>query len=454
MTSRLRTSARAAASVFAAAATLLGPAPTLAQEERVSELERKVEVLTQEIEAMRPGAAADTVTRARPTWLAPAASKVYGVARGVSIGGYGEMLYENFDREREDDALARRLDRIDFLRAVVYAGYKFDDHLLFNSAIDIEHGGVFEEAAVEGSADLGSGEVTGTATSSGAVVLEFAYVEWSPRPSGGVRAGLLLQPIGLVNEWHEPPVLIGTSRPEVESTIVPSTWRAIGIAGFGTLPGDLQWRVHAGEGLDARGFNASSALRGGRQNGSTALGTQPAFSGRVDWSGAPGLVLGASGYVGDSWQEFQPSGMEIEALTTLWDVHGRWQWRGLELRGMYANGALSDAGDVSDALGLIDDARLGESFWGAYAEAAWDVMPLLAAGSRWSLAPYARYEAFDTQDDVPGGFENPANARTNVVAGAAIRPHPNVVLKGDRQWRTNDAETGVGQWNLSVGYLF
>lgn len=454
MTSRLRMFACAAVFAFTAALPAVLPAPARAQDERVSELERKLDVLTQELDALRLGAVADTAARPRPTWLAPAAAKVYGIARGVSIGGYGEALYENFDREREDDAPSRRLDRIDFLRNVLYVGYKFDDQLLFNSEIEIEHGGVYDEGEVEGAADLGSGEVTGSATLSGEVVLEFAYVEWAPRADFGMRAGLLLQPLGLINEWHEPPTFIGSSRPDVERVIVPSTWRSIGIAAFGTLPGDLQWRVHAGEGLTARAFSASNGLRDGRQGGSRALGTQPAFSARVDWTGAAGLVLGAAGYVGDSWQDFQPAGMDVEALTTLWDVHGRWQWRGLELRGVYANGTLGDAGDVSDALGLAGDARLGESFWGAYAEAAYDVMPHLAAGSRWGLLPYARFETFDTQDDVPGGAENPANARTNVVAGAALKPHPNVVLKGDRQWKSNDADTGIPQWNLSVGYLF
>jgi len=436
------------------AATALSVAPAQAQDDRVSELERKVDVLTQELDALRLGAAADTTARPRAAWLAPAAAKVYGVARGVSIGGYGEMLYENFDRKREDDVLSRRLDRIDYLRNVLYVGYKFDDQLLFNSEIELEHGGVGDEAEVTGSADLGSGEVSGTAELSGEVVLEFAYVEWTPRPSFGMRAGLLLQPLGLVNEWHEPPVFIGSSRPEVERVIVPSTWRALGLAAFGTLPGDLSWRVHAGEGLNARGFDAASGIRGGRQRGSQALGTQPAFAARLDWTGAPGAVVGVAGYVGDSWQDFQPAGLDIEALTTLWDVHARWQWRGLEVRGLYAGGTQQDAGDLSDALALIGDARLGESFWGAYAEAAYDVLPHLVAGTRWSLSPYARYETFDTQDDVPGGAENAANARTNIVAGAALKPHPNVVMKADRQWRTNDAETGISQWNLAVGYLF
>src|SRR5262249_33897856 len=62
-------------------------------------------------------------TRTSPGF-GPGASKVYS-ASGVSIGGYGEMLYENFDRTREDDALSGALGRIDFLRAVIYAGYKF-----------------------------------------------------------------------------------------------------------------------------------------------------------------------------------------------------------------------------------------------------------------------------------------------------------------------------------------
>ena len=56
---------------------------------------------------------------------------------------------------------------------------------------------------------------------------------------------------------------------------------------------------------------------------------------------------------------------------------------------------------------------------------------------------------------MPAGYaRNPAHERTVLTAGAALFPHPQVVVKADHQWRANEAETGVNQFNVALGYLF
>lgn len=409
--------------------------PVRAQDARVDELERKVDVLTEEIERLKLGAVAETTVAAPRGGLAPAASKVYGAGRGVSIGGYGEMLFETFADEREDGVRTLGTPRLDFLRNIVYVGYKFDDRLLFNSEIEIEHAGV------GGVAD-------------GEVVLEFAYLDWAPRQTLGIRAGMVLIPVGLTNEWHESPVFIGARRPDVEQRIIPTTWRANGAGLFGTLPFGLSYRAYVTEGLDARRFTADGGIRGGRQSGSEARVLNPAFSGRLDWVATPGLLVGVSSYTGDSWQETQPAAVMLKPRVSLVDLHARYEARGLQARGVLARGWLGDAADLSDQLGLLDSSRLGESFWGYYLEAAYDVLPLAYPGTRFGLLPYARFERSDTQDDVPGGTEDPANDRTTLTTGLALKPHANVILKMDHQQRRDQAKTGINQWNLAIGYLF
>ena len=425
-----------------------------ADEETTRELARRIDVLTQEVEQLRLATAADTTTKLTSRMgLGPAASKVYGVSRGVSIGGYGEMLYENFDREREDGAPSGMIDRLDFLRAVFYVGYKFDETLLFNSEVEIEHAGVHDEAAVEGQADPLTGEVTGTAELSGEVVLEFAYIEWLRRREIGVRAGMLLVPVGIVNELHEPTVFIGARRPEVEQRIIPTTWRANGIGAFGDVGTGVAYRLYVTEGLNAAHFSAAG-IRDGRQSGSQSLFTRPAVTARVDYSGTPGLVVGGSVFTGDCWQEFQPTASDLTPRLTLFDLHARWQWRGLQANALYASSSLSDAGALSDALNLTGTDRIGDSSYGTYVEGAYDLAPLWWPESRFALSPYFRWETYDTQEDVSGGAENPALEHTIVTAGAAFRPHPHVVMKFDRAWRSNAAETDTSQWNLALGYMF
>lgn len=175
----------------------------------MKDLEQKLDVLTKEIEAMRlgeapsaapapaPGAApAPALDSASRYGLGPAASRVYA-RKGVSIGGYGEVLYQNFASSKQDGTPSGVTDTIDLARAVLYFGYKFDDHFVFNSEVEFAH-------AVAGSDKEGEVEV------------EFAYVDWLSHSSAiRARAGLLLIPMGFINELHEPPSFLGARRPDV-----------------------------------------------------------------------------------------------------------------------------------------------------------------------------------------------------------------------------------------------
>src|SRR5687767_4238364 len=128
-----------------------------APDARVAELERRIDLLAAELEKLRTAGAADAAPLTGSKGFAPAAAKVYGIARGVSIGGYGEAVYENFASERQDDKPSGRRDQFDFLRQIVYVGYKFNDKILLNSEIEFEH------------ASTGKG---------GEVSVEFAYLDY------------------------------------------------------------------------------------------------------------------------------------------------------------------------------------------------------------------------------------------------------------------------------------
>ena len=421
-------------------------------EQRLGDVEKKLDAALAEIDRLKmSGATSDTMKQPVSRYgFSPAASRVYGLASGSSIGGYGEMLLERGDREREDGQPIGTNARADMLRAVLYVGHKFTSALLFNSEIEFEHGGIGDEAEVV--VDPSSGE--GSAELTGEVVLEFAYLDWQAKPWLGVRAGKVLVPMGLVNEQHEPPVFPGARRPDSERMIVPGTWAANGAGFYGTTASGLDWRAYLVEGLDAAHFSASSTVRGGRQSGSQARFTHPALTGRADWKGTEGLTLGISGYSGDSWQRSQPGGPSLSVRTSLFDVHGDYRWRAFQLRGLWASGNIGQASELSDALGLTGSDRLGERFAGGYAEALFDVASVAWPGSEWSLSPYARYETYDTQNSVPGGSEDPANEREIMTFGVVVKPHPSVVLKADREFRSNQANTETSRWNMALGWLF
>ena len=85
----------------------------------LKELGRRIEILTQEIERIQLGEAQDIGVSVN-TGFGPAASKVYQQKKsGVSIAGYGEILFQNFAKNREDGKSANKINTIDFLRNVV-----------------------------------------------------------------------------------------------------------------------------------------------------------------------------------------------------------------------------------------------------------------------------------------------------------------------------------------------
>ena len=404
-----------------------------AGDEKIRELERRIDLLAAELEKTRTGEPAGGDALAGRKGFAPAASKVYGISRGVSIGGYGEAVYENYAREREDGKPSGRIDQLDFVRAITYVGYKFSDRIVFNSELEFEHG-----SAAPGRA--------------GEVSVEFAYLDFQPWEKAGFRAGLLLVPMGFLNELHEAPIYHGAKRPDVESAVLPSTWRENGAGIFGET-GPLQWRGYVVAGLNSAGFTAAG-IRGGRQHGARSKAEDFAVTGRVDLTTVPGLLAGASFFSGGSGHDAVVDGQTIGGRVTLWDAHAQYEYRGLQLRALYAQGSIDDAGLINTQNKLTARQSVGEGQKGWYVQAAFDVMTL-RSGARWAVTPFLRYEKIDTQDGVPAGFEeDPATDRDVFTAGVGVKPITNVVLKADFQKHSNAAGSGTNQLNVAVGYLF
>lgn len=404
----------------------------------VEELRRQIDVLTREIENLKsaaPEKAPEAKGNRGSFGLGPAASKIYGVTRGVSIGGYGEAIYQNFDRERDDGERSEQTDTIDLTRAVFYFGYKFDEHFLFNSEIEYEH-------ATTGEGDEEKGEVS----------VEFAYLDYLVRPEFNLRAGLVLLPMGFINELHEPPVFLGARRPDVEDRILPSTWRELGLGVFGDA-GPFAYRGYLVNGLDAAGFEGEEPLHEARQGGSNASAEDFAVTGRLDFVGVPGLLVGASGYTGNSAQGREVDGDSFDGRVTLWDAHAEWRWRGIQARALTSRGTIGDAAEINAFNGFSGTESVPRKFTGSYVEAGYDV--LFPRGGRASLVPFARWERYNTQDEVPAGFAaNPENDVRLWTLGLQFRPIPQVVVKLDYQDYRNEASTGVDRWNLALGWLF
>jgi hypothetical protein len=410
---------------------------------KIDELSRRIDILAKEIESLKMGETAPAIEAGAPSGersaerygVGPAAAKIYGIQKGVSIGGYGEVLYDNFASKNQSGGPSDGEDVITLLRAVVYLGYKFDRHFVLNTEIEYEN-------AVVASDKGGEAEV------------EFAYIDYMNSPVFNARSGLVLIPSGLVNQLHEPTAFLGARRPDVEDLIIPTTWRELGAGAYGTI-GPVSYQAYGVNGLNAAGYSADEGIREGRQEGSEALAKSWAFAGRADFTCLPGLLVGASVFSGDAGQgQFTPSGQKIRALTTVVDAHADFRWRGLWLRGLYAHTTIDQAELVNQLNNFVGDESVGSTQEGWYLQGGFDVLSLLA-GSRMNLIPYLRYEQYDTQAKVPAGYaRNPENDVEELTLGAAFQPIPQLILKADWQQRHNAAKTGVNVWNVSLGYVF
>jgi hypothetical protein len=384
----------------------------------LAEIRRQIEILGQEIESLKTRqtetvATTDTTTHG----MGAAASKVYRSGEGISFGGYGEFLYQN---------LENRTDTADALRAILYTGYKFNDRVIFNSEVEYEHANTERSGQVE---------------------VEFAYLDYMINPAANVRAGLLLMPIGITNEQHEPTSFLAARRSQVDSRIIPTTWNELGVGIFGEM-GRFSYRGYVTTALTSSGITATG-IRGSRQRGSQAKADDLAFVARLDFHPFEGTILGASAYTGNSGQENMFGGR-----VTLAEVHADAKFRGFELRALAATGSIDDAAAINAANKLTGAASVGEKFGGWYVEGGYDVAPLFTERD-WSVTPFVRYEELDTQREVPTGFlRNRANDQNILTFGVAVKPIPQTVIKIDWQNVDNAANTGLNQWNIALGYIF
>src|SRR5688572_818454 len=140
------------------------------------------------------------------------------------ISGYMEM---HLNRPEGGPAV------LDFHRFVLLFSHRFSDRVRFVGELELEHG--FVEGLEEG----------------GELELEQAYLDFLVKPALNFRAGMLLVPVGIINERHEPPVFHGVERPFVDTVIIPTTWFDVGAGVHGSLPRGWRYRAYVMAPLDA-----------------------------------------------------------------------------------------------------------------------------------------------------------------------------------------------------------
>ncbi len=412
-------------------------------DDKLQSIEDKLSILAEEIDNIKSASVVSDPTYEQVYGAAPAASKVYLKDKGLSIGGYGELLV---GQVKEDGN-----DVVDAQRVVLYFGYKFTDRIIFNSELELEH------ATTESNKDGQSGSVS----------VEFALLDFLLWPELNLRAGILLAPFGIVNEIHEPTTFFGVFRPSVERFIIPTTWRENGLGIFGDIDlgaaGSISYRSYAMNSFDARGFRASNN-RSLRIRGTRARFNDIAWVSRVEYEPVPYVAFGASMFLGNTGQDVSIdnpespfNGDQFGGFFQMYEADVQFQYRGFEARGLFVYTTLNDGARINALNDFEGEDSVGSEQWGYYVVGAYNVLTLANFSSQYAqyLAPFVRWEQYDTQAKVPSGFSrNPENDRNDLNIGINYKPIPNVVIKAEYERLANEANESNNQFNFGLGYVF
>lgn len=356
----------------------------------------------------------------------------------LSIGGYGEANYmQGFGGD------TRTNGKLDVNRFIMMLGYKFNSKTSFIAEIEFEH--VKE------------------------VYIEQAFLQYKLSNNISLRGGLILAPMGIINEYHEPTTFNGVSRPAIDSYIAPTTWREIGAGVIGYLPeANIKYQAYVMNGFNgfngSAKFNASNGLRKGRQKGAESYMSSPNFAAKVEYFGIKGLNIGLSGYFGDS-QSTLFNGLdennkdkvaEADASVvgiSMFGADARYRNSGFEFRSQLYYTALSNTENYNKKVNE-KDGYLGSSMIGYYGELGYNVFKSLKTEKE--LVPFVRYEKWNTQNTMESGFEaNDKFKNTLITTGLTLKLAKGAVVKTDIQFKKSAANDEYSKiFNAGIGIMF
>lgn len=321
------------------------------------------------------------------------------------IGGYGELHFNKLDNNKSGGT---DKNEIDLHRFILFVGHDFNKDIRLWSELEVEHTKVDDKG--------------------GEVAIEQAYIEIDLTENVLTRAGVILVPVGILNETHEPPTFYGVERNNVEKYIIPTTWREGGVSLNGHS-GALSYDLFIHSGLQTSAAD-DYAVRAGREAVRQAQADKLAYTARLKWTGIAGFEVAAS----LQQQTDITQGTDSSAgAATLLTTHAAWQNGLFSLRVLYAIWSLDGSGPAAV---------------GADKQSGWYVEPSYKLTPR--LGVFARVSNWDNQVNSASDTET-----TQTDIGFNYWPHDDVVLKLDYQ--TQDTPVGSNEYdgiNLAVGYQF
>jgi len=326
----------------------------------------------------------------------------------TTIGGYGNAFYQRNSRTQTSN--------LDLERFVLFTGHKFNNKISIFSELEVE------DAKVSG------GE------SGGEVAVEQAYLKFNLNANQYIVAGLFLPRIGILNENHLPNTFNGNERNYVETFIIPSTWRELGVGLYGSLNNlPINYSVGLVNGLSSEMFEHGSGIREGRFEGRNASGNNLAVTAALQFYEGD-FKAQVSGYyggtVGVNKRKADSLGLQSGTFGTpvaLGEADVQYAKNGFSVKVLGTIVSIADADKVNRAYA----SNTPKTEYGAYAEVGYDLMHLSGAKDK-QLILFVRDEKLNMNASIPSnGVIDGTLDQNYVVAGLTYLPIRNVAIKGD-----------------------
>jgi hypothetical protein len=357
----------------------------------------------------------------------------------LTIGTYAQIDYN----QQVGDTV-RHNGLMDVHRLVLLLAYKFSKKTSFVTEIEFEH--VKE------------------------VFIEQAFLNIQLKDWINLRGGLMLVPMGIINEYHEPTTFLSVERPLVDTYIVPTTWREIGLGIGGHLNSvSIGYQLYVFNGFlgyadGSAKFRGFDGYRKGRQKAAKSVFTFPNLSAKIDYYGIPGLKIGLAGYIGKSgttsYNNLNTSN-DIAVKTAdssvvsiaMVGLDARYRYKNILARGEF----IYSSNKNTAAYNVFGQTDLGSVLMGYYLELGYNFWSLIANNTKHDLIPFVRYEYYNTQQKVySDAIKNPAYDRSDITFGISFKIVEGAVVKADYQIFKNQVEDArnVNVFNMGIGIWF
>lgn len=346
---------------------------------------------------------------------------------------YGHVHYI----QKYEDNVIHNAD-LDVHRIVSVYGYQFSRNTQFVAEIEYEH-------AKE-------------------LFVEQAWVKHKLGKGINLKAGLILVPMGMVNEEHEPNFFYSVERPLLDKNIVPTTWREIGVGITGLLTDhSLKYQLYAMNNVlsfdESSKLSPKSGIRGGRQKGAkVTLSGLPSLAGKLEYFGFEDIKLGISAYVGNTNTTIgDGETTAIDAIQSARDSSIVTMGM-LSAHGTYSRGALSARAQYTllgfgqaERFNTFASANIPEMIHGYYTSVGYKFYE--KGNAFWRV--FARYSKLNHQLKLhENQVKNGELDQSIYTFGINYSPENGVIFKSDFEFYNNKSNKNYRQLNLGVGIWF